>query len=465
MTNFAHSTARLPCLWVMIAGFSGVAASQVPTLSSQVRPFVAIDAPVVALTNVRLFNGTGARPADDQTIVISDGLITSVGPSSTASIPDGAQVVALAGRTVIPGLVGMHDHVGFGGERDFRQDMRLYLGAGVTTIRTGGTWEPYRDINLKREIDHGRYPGPKIHVTSPYVTALGARNLRMAQVADPAEARRFVDYWADVGVEWIKAYSEIQRAELAAVIDRAHARGLRVTGHLCAVTAREAAELGIDNIEHGPLSSDFNPDKRPDECPRGSFLFDPASATVAATVQTLVQKRVAITATFPEAEYQEPGRAAADARIFDFMSAGATEAYRGARAQLDALVPGNFGRRSAVIRQFLNAGGLLVTGIDPVFPGLMPGLADQRNYELLLAEGVDPGAALRIMTANGAEVLGQETRIGTIEPGKAADLVIISGDIVRAPKAIRNVVFVFKDGVGYDSQKLLQSVRQEMSRR
>jgi imidazolonepropionase-like amidohydrolase len=360
----------------------------------------------------------------------------------------------------------MHNHLGHAYNLNPRQDARLYLGGGVTTIRVTGAHQPYSEINLNREIDEGRSLGPTIHLTGPFVTGPGYRDLRMAQVSTPEEARRFVNHWADEGVAWIKVYTRIRRRELAAVIEQAHARGLKVTGHLCAVTAREAAALGIDNIEHGPNSTDFDPEKQPDVCPNYRELEPAGSERLTATIRALVANNVAITATLPEAEAYEPRRPAADPRVFELMEPTTLSAYRDLRARVDDTAPaGYLAWLQAFFRAFVAAGGLMVAGIDAVFPQLRPGLSDQRNYELLIEAGFPPEQAIKIMTANGAKLLGIDSTVGTVETGKIADLVVIEGDPISDTATIRNVVFVFKDGIGYDSTKLIQSVRQELSRR
>ena len=143
--------------------------------------FIRVEAPVVALTHVRVIDGTGATPLDDQTIVITDGKIQSIAPSTTATVPTGTQTLDLKGYTVLPGLVGMHDHMFFpmGGSPPMYSNMgtsfpRLYLALGVTTIRTTGSVAPYTDLELKRMIDSGRVIGPKMHVTAPYLEGPGS---------------------------------------------------------------------------------------------------------------------------------------------------------------------------------------------------------------------------------------------------------------------------------------------------
>src|SRR5687767_14242794 len=168
----------------------------------------------------------------------------------------------------------MHDHLFYtaAGGRAAQMSFtgpRLYLGSGVTTIRTTGGRAPYAEINTKESIDSGRTPGPRVHLTAPYITGgSGGSAGSMAEVSTPEAARRFVAYWGEEGATWIKAYTDIRRAELKAAIEEAHKRGMKVTGHLCSVSFQEAVALGIDNLEHGMLTaSDFDASKQQDACP------------------------------------------------------------------------------------------------------------------------------------------------------------------------------------------------------
>ena len=215
----------------------------------------------------------------------------------------------LTGQTVIPGIVGMHDHLFYtaaGGRRTMLwfTGPRLYLASGVTTIRTAGAMAPYADINTRQAIEAGLAPGPHIVVTSPYVTGPEPGDPRTVRerLTSPAQARRFVDYWAGEGATWVKAYTDIRRAELKAVIDEAHLRGMKVMGHLCSVTYSEAVDLGIDNLEHGYLTAtDFDADKQPDICPVGSQTHvgaaNPASDQAHAVIQKMVDHKVPMTST------------------------------------------------------------------------------------------------------------------------------------------------------------------------
>ena len=449
-------------------------ADQRPTLSANTRRFVSVDAPVVALTNVRVVDGTGAAPAEGQTIVIERGRIAAVGPSGSVMAPAGARVVDLAGHTVIPGIVGLHDHTFYTTSARSIQIStsapRLYLASGVTTIRTTGSHSPYAELNLKKAIDAGQVPGPRMYVTGPYITGESGGGSGMASVMTPAQARALVAYWAEEGVTWLKFYTSISRESMKAAIDEAHKRGVKTTGHLCSVSYREAVALGIDNLEHGLfVNTDYDPEKKPDLCPNGSMAklgtLDIASEPVQSTFREMIAKKVPMTSTLAVFELFVPNRPPMEPRVLDAMSPEVKAEYLQSRARISenhafGISPEVFRKALEFERAFVKAGGLLAAGVDPTGNGgALPGYGDQRNYELLLEAGFTPTEAVQIMTANGAKVLGADADYGTIAVGKRADLVVINGNPVASPATIRNVVTVFRDGVGYDSAKLIESVR------
>ncbi len=461
IATLAVLVAALPC-----------AAQPADTLSDAVRQFVEVGEPTVALTGVQVVDGTGSPAASGRTILIRDGRIAAVGPDAEVDIPGGARVLALDGHTVVPGFVGLHDHT-FYMTRGRRVQLnfsapRLYLASGVTAIRTTGAFSPYSELNLKRSIQDGQEIGPRMFITGPYLSGAGAMS-QMFQVSTPEDARRVVAYWADEGVDWFKAYTRIGDEELAAAIDEAHRRGVKVTGHLCSVSFREAVALGIDNIEHGFFTnSDYVPDKQPGVCPPGvrqSLLeVDLEGEEVAATIREMVEQGVAMTSTLPVYELAIPNRPPLEQRVLDMLAPGARDEYLQSRADVasrdDAPMAELFPKAQAFERMFVEAGGLLAAGVDPTgMGGALPGYGDQRNYELLLESGFSPEQVIRIMSLNGARVLGEDERFGSIEPGKLADLVVIDGDPVRRAAEIRNVTLVFKEGVGYDAPALAESVR------
>ncbi|HTA49883.1 MAG TPA: amidohydrolase family protein [Verrucomicrobiae bacterium] len=469
------------------AGFLVIACSIAlmgQTLSPQVRGFVKVDAPVVALTHVRVIDGTGTAARDDQTVVMSKGKIESVSNAASANVPKDAQVVDLHGYSVIPGLVGMHDHMfypmgdGIFGEMGFSFP-RLYLASGVTTIRTTGALEAYTDLELKKLIDKGETPGPKIHVTGPYLEGPGSFAVQLHQLTGADDATKTVNFWLDQGVDNFKAYMFITPAELSAAVAAAHKREAKVTGHLCSIGFREAAAIGIDDLEHGLLvDTEFFPWKKPGECPEKldyEFLskLDVQSGPVHDTIVDLVQHHVAVTSTLPVFEMSVPGRPTIQRRILDALSPDARSAllnnkvragdanlirqrYHGASSPWAAA----FEKEMEFEHAFVQAGGLLLAGLDPTgMGGVIAGFGDQREVELLVEAGFTPVEAIHIATANGAQYLGELDRIGTIAAGKQADLVVIKGDPSKKIEDIENVETVFKDGVGYDSAKLIESVR------
>lgn len=452
------------------------------------QPFVRQTGPRLALTHVRLIDGTGAPAQAERTVVIENGKIVSVGPAD-APLPAGVTVIDLSGRTVLPGLVGMHDHMYYIARPDLDasghsepplvvpqmtfSSPRLYLANGVTTLRTTGSVEPYADLNLKRRIDRGELPGPHLDVTGPYLEGANSPFIEMHQLTGPEDARNTVAFWADQGATSFKAYMNITRAELKAAVEEAHKRGLKITGHLCAVTYPEAAALGIDNLEHGFfVNTQLDPGKTPDVCPKTSgdptlLAMAPGGPEATALISDLVSRHVAVTSTLPVFEQRVPGHSPLWPKAMEVLTPEAREAYLYNRNRTNTL-PADRARDAATAyqhdlgmeRQFVAAGGLLMAGPDPTGNGgVIPGFGDLREVELLVEAGFAPEQAIRIATYNGALYLGLQDRIGSIAPGKDADLVVVKGDPAKSISDIENVELVFKDGVAYDSKALLASVR------
>jgi imidazolonepropionase-like amidohydrolase len=467
-----RSLAVLATLVILVS--RALPAQRPDSLADEVRKYVAVDTSVVALTHVLLLDGTGTAPKPDQTVILRSGRIAEVGPASAVRPPDGAVTMDLKGHTVIPGMVGMHDHLFYtaAGGRAVQMSYtgpRLYLASGVTTIRTTGGRAPYAEINLKDAITRGKVPGPRIHLTAPYLTGVEGGG-SMAVVHSPEEARRFVAYWASEGATWIKAYTDISRAELGAAIKEAHKRGIKVTGHLCSVSFREAVALGIDNLEHGMLTaSDFDPAKQPDVCPVTTIgrnnEADVRSQTAKNVIQTLVKHHVPMTSTLAVYEPFVARRPTKEPRVLNAMAPAVRDDYLKLRHEIDSTGNGPVaaeGLKGAMAfeKAFVEAGGVLAAGVDPTgIGGALAGYGDQRNYELLIEAGFTPQQVVQIITSNGAKVLGVQQKLGTVEKGKLADLVVLKGDLTTDPSVIRNPTVVFKDGIGYDPAKLIQSVQ------
>jgi imidazolonepropionase-like amidohydrolase len=462
-----------------------LAAASVAETPAGLRPYVAEDSPAIVLMHVRVIDGTGTAAIEDQRIDIEGGKITRLQSAKLRNaFPQNAKILDLAGKTVIPGLVGMHEHLFYTGPERGKDGLpfyvemidsgpRLYLASGVTTARTAGSMEPYTDLALKKIIDKGDRPGPKLHITGPYIGDLLSIIPQLHTLDGPEDAGRTVDYWAAEGVTSFKAYMDIKPAELKEAVEHAHAKGLKITGHLCAVGFREAAALGIDNLEHGIfVDTEFYPGKKPGVCPSKEAGEDFAknvdieSAPVQAMIRDLVDHHVAVTSTLAVFEITVPNRPAMHkmARAKLALSPPGWATYlqvRGAIAeQNDPLSAISLKKEMQFERDFVKAGGLLMAGCDPTsFGGVLPGYGDQRGIELLVDAGFTPVEAIHIATQNGAVYLGENEQVGSIVAGKAADLVVIAGNPAQNIDDIENVQMVFKDGVGFDPAKLTQSVQ------
>jgi imidazolonepropionase-like amidohydrolase len=468
MRDFVRRTFGLVAILPITA-----ALAQRPPLSTAVRQYVRTDSSLIALTHVRVIDGTGAAARDDQTLVIKDGMIAALGGAATVAVPPGALVMDLTGKSVIPGLVQVHEHLyyptGGGVYANLTESFtRLYLAGGVTSMRTGGNMNGYGELNIKRAIDAGLKPGPWIDATAPYLEGPGLNIGQVRELKDAADARREVNFWADEGATSFKAYMHITRDELGAAIQEAHKRGLKLTGHLCSVTYREAAQLGIDNLEHGFFAAtDFVTDKKPDECPgqaRGQATVaavDPNSEAVRSLIAELVKRGVALTSTLTVFETFTPGRPMPPGlevltpQLREQFEQRFAAAQRNAQSAYATLFP----KARALEVAFVRAGGLLLVGTDPTGGGgVVPGYSNQRAIELLVESGFTPLEAIRIGTLNGATYLKRADRVGSLAVGKQADMVVLNGDPSVRIEDIRKVELVFRQGVAYDPAKLIASV-------
>jgi enamidase len=438
------------------------------------RQFIAVDTSIVALTNVRVIDGTGAPARANQTLIIRDGNIAVLGDAARVPVPSGALVMNLTGKSLIPGLVMVHEHLyyptGGGTYGNYTESFpRLYLAGGVTSMRTGGNTNGYGEIAIKYDIDSGRKVGPWIDATAPYLEGQGAYTGQMYELRDAADARRMVNFWADAGATSFKAYMNITRDQLRAAIEEVHRRGLKITGHLCSVTYREAAELGIDNLEHSFFTAtDFVADKQPDQCPGQSngmqaiHAVDTSGAPFKSLVRTLIDRNVALTSTLTIFETFVPGRPLPPG--LDVLTPQLRESFVSRHERQGQQGPNGYSvlypKVAAMEVSFFRAGGLLVAGTDPTGGGgVIPGFANQRAIELLVEAGLTPLEAIQVCALNGARYLGREARVGSIAVGKQADLVVIDGDPSTRVADVRKVELVFRNGVGYDPERLIASVR------
>jgi len=448
--------------------------AQRPTLGPAVRPFVRTDSSLIALTHARVIDGTGAPARANQTLILRDGMIAAMGDDGRVAVPVGALVMDLTGKSVMPGIVMVHEHLfyptGPGVYGNLTESFsKLYLAGGVTSMRTGGNMNGYGELAMKRAIESGAKVGPWIDATAPYLEGPGLNLGQVRELKDAADARRMVNFWADEGATSFKAYMHITRDELAAASQEAHKRGLKITGHLCSVTYREAAAAGIDNLEHGFFAStDFVADKKPDVCPGQNVgqasiaALDLDGAPFKSLVAELVSRKVALTSTLTVFETFTPGRPMPPG--VEVMTPQLKEQfemrYANTQRSTTSLYLKLFPKAMSMELAFFRAGGLLVAGTDPTGGGgVIPGFSNQRAIELLVDAGLTPLEAIRVATLNGATYLGRAERVGSLAAGKQADRIGLKWNPRGSASVVRKVELVFRQGVAYDAAKLVESVK------
>lgn len=433
--------------------------------TSSINRFIAFKDEQFAFTNVKLVDGSDEKIKTNQTIIVVDGNFVEVGNKDDIDVPDHIKKIDLTGKTIIPGIVGVHNHLHLPGFPFIgKVAAKLYLASGVTTIQTCGSTSPELEIELARNIAEGIEIGPDIISSGPYITGQGG-NPNMIIPRNIHHLKDTMQHWIDRGITWFKVYRNVSPDDLRIIIDVAHKNNCRVTGHLCSVTFEEAAILGIDGIEHGLNSAaDFRTNKGYGVCNGGREYMDEldiSSPEVKRLLNLLIEKKVFMNSTLAIYESSIPSRAYADKRSLKAMSPGLVQQYQ-ERRRYNATQMHDLTREKRLKRimqfeyAFYTMGGLLGSGAD-AGRHIMPGYGDQRNFELLREAGFSIPESIQIMTGNGARILNLD-KIGFIEEGKRADFVILDGDLEHDDTVIRKVELVFKGGIGYNSRKIIQDI-------
>jgi imidazolonepropionase-like amidohydrolase len=467
---------------VLIVLFSRPVFTQVK-YSDETKKYIDYNDSITVLKNALLIDGTGNAAKPHQTVIIRNGKIDWVGDDANAAVLKTATVVDLNGKALMPGLVMLHEHMYISAHSITPRYLnlkqlaftfpRLYLAAGATTIRTCGSIEPYSDIRIKQDIDQGITPGPSMELTAPYIEGKSAVFPQMKENKTPEAAAAFVNYWAGQGFTSFKAYISIDKPTLKAAIDAAHKNHLKITAHLDAVTYREAAEMGINNLEHGFfVCTDFVESKKENERPAAGVAhktlanLNVEGDSVKQFIQFLIDKKVGITSSLAVFEGGTTTQPLPNEDALNAMSPDTRDFYlKRFIASKSAKAPTDFDKafaKNAIMeKMFYNMGGLLTVGTDPTGNGgTLAGFGNWRAIELLVeVDGFTPLQAIKIATQNGAIALGFEKLIGTIEIGKSADLLIIDGDPSKNISDLRKVQVVFKAGTGFNTKKLMDSVK------
>jgi len=408
------------------------------------------------LQNARIVDVEKGTVLEDYAILISNGKIARVDKTEKLKVDKSVPIVNMAGKTILPGLVMLHEHLNyFSGQAVWDHHPvsfpKLYLAAGVTTIRTAGAEYPMYDLNLKRRIDNGKAIGPRIFVTGPMFNDSSGGFLGDFIISNYEEARKATAFWADLGCTSFKVYSNINREALKGVIDEAHARGLTVTGHLGAMSCTEAANLGIDNIEHGFVSCSSEL----------QFSFDSiwsinhSDKKVSDLIDLLVEKKIVLTVTpFSDSDFS-------DTTTFEYLSLDEKERIKRFIENKPPFVPKEVNDRQLrpLEKMFVQRGGRIVLGADASDFGIIPGFQNHNVLISMVQGGWKPMEVIKMATIDGARFLQVESELGSLSVGKVADLIIVSGKPDQKIEDIKNVEIVFHKGIGYDSKKLRKQVK------
>lgn len=444
-------------------------------LSKQVTEFVKIQDSIVAIKNVTIIDGTGGSIKYNQDILFENNKISAIANNGEIVLPEKAKIIDGTGKTIIPGLIMLHEHLFYA--KPFNRNYKgthmtntfpqMYLAGGVTTMRTAGSIEANADLNVKNLINQGKLVGPTMDVSTPHVERLGFIP-QLQSLYGNESIENWLNYWFDKGITSVKVYNHITKNDLKEIIKVSHARNIKVTGHLCSITYREATELGIDNLEHSFMAStDFVTTKQENECVFGEqslMEIDENNPKLIELMQFLVDKNVTLTYTpnvfepFTDREVIPGGGSVAlSPYLLEQMQAIYNQSIDTKRDSLSLI---SFKKEMKRVLKFHSMGGKITVGTDPTGSGkTIAGYSNQRLIELLIETGFSIEEAIKIATLNGAAYLGIDNETGTVEVGKEADLVLMNGDLSKDISNIRKMELVFKNGIGFDSKKIFDSVQ------
>jgi imidazolonepropionase-like amidohydrolase len=430
--------------------------SAVPGYTQSKSKFALYDQTEIILQNARVVDVVRGIVLEGYSVLLSNGKIIGIETTGKMAVPKTARVIDLAGKTILLGLVMLHEHMMYNNGAGVWQFHpvsfpRLYLAAGVTTLRTAGAENPMYDLNLKRQIDSGYLVGPRMFVTGPMFNDVSAGFLGDFIVSNYEEGRKATAFWADKGCTSFKVYSDISKEALRGVIDEAHARKLMVTGHLGKMSCTEAANLGIDNIEHsfGSCSNDIK--LRWDT----TWNITPQQKEVKELIQHLIAKNIALTITpISDSDYRNPA-------MLEYLSTDERKRIEGYLVK-----PPFFMRKEENDKQlrplerlFIKSGGRVVLGADASDCGLLPGFQNHNSMVTMVKSGWTPLEVIKMATIDGAIFMKADKELGSIDIGKNADFLVVSGKPDQKIEEIRNVEIVFRNGIGYDSKALRESTK------
>jgi imidazolonepropionase-like amidohydrolase len=411
----------------------------------------------IALVGGTLIDGTGSEPVPDSAVVIVKGRIAAAGPRTKVRIPHDATKVDARGKTILPGLWDMHAH--------FEQVEwgPIYLAAGATTVRDCGN--EFEFITAVRDaIQNGKGLGPRL-LLAGIVDGSGPLAIGVARVDTPEQAKMLVDRYHDAGFQQMKIYSSVKLDELKAVAEEAHRLGMTVTGHVPeGITTYEAVEAGQDQINHIQYIIEMMLPPFPEGTKREVRMkaladLDLDSPLAQKALAFLVEHGTVVDPTLALFEYETASTAKPPASFEPGVAKIAPElaailADVGPPSPLADLQEKEFAKLVAVVGAVHKAGVPVVTGTDQTIPGH----SLHREIELYVQAGFTPMEAIQAATIAPARVMGLDKEVGTVEPGKRADVILLDGNPLESIHNIRNVKYVIADGKMYDCAELWRSV-------
>jgi len=421
----------------------------------------------VVLDNVRVIDGTGARPMERARVIIEGDRIARIGPADAVALPADAERLDLAGHTMVPGLIDLHFHI----ENDPKLALRQ-LSHGVTAFRDPGQWNEKFE-GLRRMMASEQIPGPRIFTTGPHIDGEHPAYPADSVVArDPEEARRLAERNVQQGASALKIYFRLPFASAKAVIDVCQARGIPCTAHLEILDARELIAAGLHGLEHITslgtsvipqveaeayrqavlANNDARRDGRYEVFARADLDGPQAQALYA----VLRERRPWIDPTLAVFERRPPSPRSGFGGTRPQSPSGGfggTGAPPGTTPEMIKVMAAGFAKMKELTRRSGLEGARLVMGGHSTVPFAERGEAPWRELELLVESGLSPLEAITAATGTAAGFLYRGDQFGTLRPGLQADLVILRGDVSRDISAIRTVDRVMVRGKWVDVAK------------
>lgn len=413
--------------------------------------------------NANVFDAVHTRMIPHTTVVIAGNRIQSVGPDRTTSIPAGAQVIDAAGKALLPGLWDMHVHVQPG------EEGLLHIAAGVTSARDMGN-DTTTVLSLQRKFGDGSLIGPRL-VLAGLIDAPGPFQVPTGVLANTEpEVRAAVNRYADLGFEQIKVYSSMNPELVPAIIEEAHRRGLRVSGHVPAfMTAEQVVRLGFDEVQHANFLilnfidsvKDTRAMSRFTAVGSDAAMLDFSSPRVRSFFELLRAQHTVIDPTvgaFEDMFLARPGQVSVGlGMVADRFPAQVRRRLYGGGLPvppgMDQRYRDSYAAMIRMVGELFRAGIPIVAGTDG-----MAGFGLHRELELYVRAGIPPAEVLRIATLGAAQVMKHDDTRGSIAPGKLADVILVGGDPSTNISDIRNVELVVKDGLLYRSAELYRAL-------